>query len=183
MDFVTWAIHRHEITNHMYEDYLPYEYHLRLALQVAKEFQHLVPKAEFWRYRYAIAGHDLYEDARTNYSDVIQHISLLEGHTNEDAIWVAEVILAVTEYPGRNRNERHPPIYWQNIRETPGAKFVKLCDKIANVRHGVMFKNSKLSMHMREHNQFLSEMQLGNEYREMQDHLDQLLFGQAKTVS
>lgn len=171
MDFVDWAINKHAITNHMYEEYLPYEYHLRLALQVAKEFQHLVPKEDFWKYRYAIAGHDLFEDARVTYNDALTAL----GYWNSsDAMWIAEIILAVTEYPGRNRRERHPPAYWQHIRETPGARFVKLCDIIANVRHGTMFKNSKLDMHKKEFPNLIIQLR-NKEYPEMWEHLNNLL--------
>lgn len=174
MEFLEWCYKAHEDTNHKYAGYLPYRYHLEMAIQVAKDFPQCVPQGMFFVTLYACAGHDLFEDARKSYNDVMEALkctSLVANHR----LAVVEIILAVTEYPGRNRKERHPPIYWQHIRETPGAKLVKLCDKIGNVRHSARFEDSKMRMHKDEHDDFMKEMELELIYQPMIDHLVELL--------
>jgi len=40
---IQWCIDRHKETNHYYDTYLPYEFHLRMVAQVAMGFMHLNP--------------------------------------------------------------------------------------------------------------------------------------------
>jgi len=37
-----WCIDQHRNTNHMYDTYLPYEFHLRMVHEVAIDFKHLL---------------------------------------------------------------------------------------------------------------------------------------------
>lgn len=174
MTFVEWCIKAHADTNHMYDEYIPYEFHLRMTIQAAKDFIYLISDVRSRSlYIDACAGHDLDEDARKNYND---YLSELKGYYPEsDAKKVAEMIFAVSNERGRNRDERASPNYYRKIRNTPGARFVKLCDKIANVRYSVLTKSSKLQMHKDEHTHFLEEMQLEIMYQPMVDHLNELL--------
>ena len=43
-DQIKWCIEQHIKTNHWYDQYLPYEFHLRMVATAAKDFIHLVPK-------------------------------------------------------------------------------------------------------------------------------------------
>lgn len=74
-------------------------------------------------------GHDLLEDTRMTYNDVKK----IYGIT------VAKAILALQEFPGETREERHPKQYWDNILANPLAAYVKICDIIANVSWGLLF--------------------------------------------
>jgi hypothetical protein len=57
----------------------------------------------------------------------------VKNHLDEGA---ADIIYAVTNDKGKNRKERAGVKYYEGIRKTPGAVFVKLCDRIANVQYG-----------------------------------------------
>lgn len=174
MTFLDWCIKAHADTNHMYDEYLPYEFHLRMTIQAAKDFIYLVPDVMSRGLHIdACAGHDLDEDARKNYNDYFKELKT--HYPESDAKRVAEMIFAVSNERGRNRAERANAHYYEKIRDTPGARFVKLCDKIANVRYSVMTKSGKLQMHKEEHTHFLEEMQLTALYTPMVDHLYELL--------
>ena len=40
---IAWILKQHTETNHMYDTYLPYEFHLRMVKNVAKQFINEVP--------------------------------------------------------------------------------------------------------------------------------------------
>ncbi len=48
------------------------------------------------------------------------------------AILASEIVYALTNDKGRNRAERGGDRYYQGIRATPYAPFIKLCDRLAN---------------------------------------------------
>lgn len=177
MTFLDWCIKAHADTNHMYDEYLPYEFHLRMTIQAAKDFVACHPSGvHFQLFLDACAGHDLDEDARKNYNDYLHALMECDFKWGKiNATWISEIIFAVSNERGRNREERANAHYYEKIRTIPGAKFVKMCDKIANVRYSVMTKSSKLDMHKKEHAHFLSEMQLESVYQPMVDHLNELL--------
>lgn len=162
-----WCIEQHRKTNHMYSEYLPYEFHLRMVNQVAQDFKHLLDDSKDYysgevnlppheikvtlrdACLIAVWGHDTIEDTRVSYTDVKIHL----GQE------VADIIYAVTNEKGRNRAERANITYYQGIRETPGAVFVKLCDRIANVQYSKMTKSRMFDAYKRENQHF--EQMLG----------------------
>lgn len=166
MDTRTWCISQHNDTNHMYDTYLPYEFHLRMVVQAYQDFKHLLPKGMLTREesayhntfqtidetQYAIElacwGHDLIEDTRVSYNDV-------KSKLGENA---ADIIYAVTNEKGKNRKERANDKYYEGIRNTPGAVFVKLCDRIANVQYSKMTKSRMFEMYKKENDNFLTSL-------------------------
>ena len=40
---------------------------------------------------------------------------------------------------GRNRGERANDLYYQGIRQTKFASFIKMCDRLANIQYTMMF--------------------------------------------
>lgn len=178
MTFIEWCFKAHRDVNHNdYGGYLPYEFHLKMALKVASQFHYVVPTEDFALYLCAIAGHDLIEDTRKTYNDVMTALMITcdEKYTEKVARIIAEMIFAVSNETGRNRAERANDYYYLKVRDTHGAKFVKMCDKIANVRYGVWHDGNKLGMHKRERQYFLAQMQLESMYKPMLDHLEELL--------
>lgn len=153
---IQWCIDQHRKTNHFYDEYLPYEFHLRMVAQVAKDFNYILPKMnlvdgsnEKEIIELACFGHDMIEDARVSYNDVKKVLS----------VHVAEIVRAVTNYGrGRNRDERMPDFVYNDIRKTPGAVFVKLCDRIANVQYSKMTKSRMFEMYKKENITFLQKM-------------------------
>jgi hypothetical protein len=39
---VDWVLEQHSSTNHMYDKYIPYEFHLRMVVNVYERFKHLL---------------------------------------------------------------------------------------------------------------------------------------------
>jgi (p)ppGpp synthase/HD superfamily hydrolase len=185
MDKVQWCIEQHRKTNHFYDTYLPYEFHLRMVNQVAQDFKGILDNTidyctdEPYRGRVvghvtlrdaclmATWGHDLIEDTRTSYNDVKEHLG-------QEA---ADIIYAVTNEKGKNRAERGNDKYYEGICNTKGAMFVKLCDRIANVQYSKMTKSRMFKMYKKENSNFLNKLKYefrSNEYQPLFEHLIKL---------
>jgi (p)ppGpp synthase/HD superfamily hydrolase len=93
-------------------------------------------------------GHDLIEDCRVSYNDV-KHVLGQEA---------ADIVYAVTNEKGKNRNERANEKYYEGIRNTPGAVFVKLCDRIANVQYSKMTGSRMFEMYRKENDNFVVKL-------------------------
>jgi (p)ppGpp synthase/HD superfamily hydrolase len=164
--YSNWCIDQHRNTNHYYDTYLPYEFHLRMVNQVAQDFKHLLDDTkdyftgDKWRgpkqgqvtlmdaCLRATWGHDLIEDCRVSYNDV-------NNHLGQEA---ADIIYAVTNEKGKSRKERANDKYYEGIRNTPGAVFVKLCDRIANVQYSKMTKSRMFEMYKKENDEFIVKL-------------------------
>ena len=181
-----WCIDKHKETNHMYDTYLPYEFHLRMVANVCMCYQHLLDGYKEYYTGDLIVnpvqqisllsacmtacwGHDLIEDCRVSYNDV------------KDALGqeAADIIYAVTNEKGKNRKERANDKYYEGIRNTPGAVFVKLCDRIANVQYSKMTGSRMFEMYKKENTEFTKALGLrgdgveypGHEYYQMYKYL------------
>lgn len=175
---VDWCLGKHQVTNHNYDKYLPYEFHLRMVVQVAKDFQKLLPidmfKDSMGRDRtfevieLACWGHDLIEDTRVSYNDCVENLWLSSLRTE-----VADIIYACTNEKGKNRKQRADYKYYNGIVTTPGAVYVKLCDRIANVQYSKMTKSSMFEKYKEENPDFLRMMGRSDEhqYSAMFDYL------------
>ena len=147
---VDWVLEQHSSTNHMYDKYIPYEFHLRMVVNVYERFKHLLSnhhgiinnQANVYL---ACWAHDTIEDTRVSYNDVKENL-------NES---VADIVYAVTNEKGKNRKERANDKYYEGIRNTPGAVFVKLCDRIANLQYSKMTGSRMFEMYKKENNNFL----------------------------
>jgi (p)ppGpp synthase/HD superfamily hydrolase len=163
---VKWVLDQHRSTNHFYDKYLPYEFHLRMVVQAFKDFQHLLPENMLTReekvyhnsfepidetahaIELACWGHDLIEDTRVSYNDV-------KDMLGENS---ADIIYACTNEKGKNRKERANDKYYEGIRNTPGAVFVKLCDRIANAQYSKMTGSRMFEMYKKELDSFIVKM-------------------------
>lgn len=158
---IEWCIDQHRKTNHFYDIYLPYEFHLRMVVQVAKDFKYLTDNAEV--VEVACWGHDLIEDCRVSYNDVFCTLGISE----------ANIIYAVTNEKGKNRKERANDKYYEGIRKTPYATFVKLSDRIANVQYSKMTQSKMFEMYKKENSKFIDSL-YDNNYETMFDYLGSL---------
>lgn len=161
--YIEWCIEQHRKTNHYYDDYLPYEFHLRMVNTAYQNFKHLIDDPLREVVGYAVWGHDLIEDTRVSYNDV----RLMMGES------VAGIVYAVTNEKGKNRKERANDKYYEGIRNTPGATFVKLCDRIANVQYSKLTKSRMFEMYKRENSEFLEKVG-ADQYLEMKEYLVKL---------
>jgi hypothetical protein len=91
--------------------------------------------------------HDSIEDARMSYNDVTKAARLFMD--DEQAYMAAEMVYALTNDKGRTRAERAGERYYQGIRETPYAPFLKLADSLANTTYSFTHCNQE-NMHMKE---------------------------------
>jgi hypothetical protein len=92
--------------------------------------------------------HDSIEDARLTYNDVMKRAK--QWMTPEKALMATEMVYALTNDKGRTRAERAGEKYYEGIRQTPYAPFVKLCDRLANVTYSCTVDNGKGGSRMRE---------------------------------
>jgi len=181
MDKKKWILEQHSSTNHMYDTYLPYEFHLRMVRNVGEKFKHLLDDTKDYytgdAYRgprqdqvtlrdaslLACWGHDLIEDTRVSYNDV-------KTNVGQEA---ADIIYSLTNEKGKNRKERANDKYYEGIRNTPGGVFVKLCDRIANVQYSKMTGSRMFEMYKKENIDFMIKMgrQVGNPYESMFQYL------------
>lgn len=176
MTYIEWCIDKHRQTNHFYDKYLPYEFHLRMVVQVAKDFSHLLPSTPYYQSNSyqrgdddvswidviipACWGHDLIEDTRCSYNDVRTYLGEL----------AADIVYAVTNEKGRNREERGNDKYYKGIRNTKGATYVKLCDRIANVQYSKMTKSRMFEMYLSENEEFMKKVN-ADMYPPMKEYL------------
>jgi (p)ppGpp synthase/HD superfamily hydrolase len=165
---VEWVLEQHKSTNHMYDKYLPYEFHLRMVVNVYEKYKNLLPNHHGLvdnqvNVYLACWGHDLIEDTRVSYNDVKEQLG-------ESA---ADIIYSVTNEKGKNRKERANEKYYEGIRNTPGGVFVKLCDRIANVQYSKMTGSRMFEMYKKENIDFMVQMdrQVGNPYEPMFQYL------------
>ena len=126
----------HESVNQFYDGDKPYGYHLDMVAKEVYAYGHLVlvGEADLLPLFMGAWFHDSIEDARVSYNDV-KKIALKFGLTEEQAFCVSEIVYALTNEKGRNRKERAGKRYYEGIRNTPYAPFVKMCDRMANIRY------------------------------------------------
>lgn len=126
----------HESVNQFYDGDKPYGYHLDMVAKEVYAYGHLVLVGEDELLPLFMGAwfHDSIEDARVSYNDV-KKIALKLGLTQEQAFMASEIVYALTNEKGRNRKERAGKRYYEGIRNTPYAPFVKMCDRMANIRY------------------------------------------------
>ena len=126
----------HESVNQFYDGDKPYGYHLDMVAKEVYAYGHLVlvGEADLLPLFMGAWFHDSIEDARVSYNDV-KKIALKFGFTEEQAFLASEIVYALTNEKGRNRKERAGKRYYEGIRNTPYAPFVKMCDRMANIRY------------------------------------------------
>ena len=161
LNYSNWAIEQHRKTNHLYDQYIPYEFHLRMVDKIASQFEHLLDDTKDIQSgglreiislrmacRRACWSHDTIEDTRISYNDLLSVIG-------QDA---SDIVYAVTNEKGKNRAERANDKYYEGIVATPGAVFVKLCDRIANVQYGKMTGSGMYDKYKKENANFVTKL-------------------------
>jgi hypothetical protein len=139
----------HEHVNQTYDKTHPYGFHLDMVVDSVYQYGHEVCSEEkdvlplFFGAYY----HDSIEDARQTYNDVK---ATARQYMDEDqALMAAEIAYALTNDKGRTRAERAGEKYYQGIRETPYAPFVKLADRLANISYSFTHCNDA-NAHMKD---------------------------------
>lgn len=139
----------HASVGQIYAGNLPYSTHLDMVAKAVAEFaDDICESAEdvlpLW---FGAYFHDSIEDARLTYNDVMR----VAKHymSDQQAFMATEIVYALTNEKGRNRAERANEKYYEGIRSTPYAPFVKLADRLANIRFSFSHGDED-NLHMRK---------------------------------
>ena len=138
----------HRSVNQWYGGGHPYGFHLDMVVQGVRDYGHLVCAREEDVIPLFFGGyyHDSIEDARLTYNDVMKIAR--NWMDDEQALMAAEIVFALTNDKGRTRKERAGEKYYQGIRTTPYAPFVKLADRLANTTYSFTHSN-EANLHMK----------------------------------
>ncbi len=157
----------HASVNQHYEKDLPYSFHLRLAASYLTKYGHLelAEAGEFDTLYAAVYFHDSIEDARMTYNDVKSAFERLNKECGCDihVVDAAEMVYALTNDKGRTRAERAGEAYYAGIRETAHAPFLKMCDRLANMKFSTLFYpiSQMVSVYGQELEHFLESITQG----------------------
>lgn len=150
------AFEVHREVNQTYDSH-PYSYHLQMVADMMDKY---VWDCKFEEYRVLWFGalfHDSIEDARLTYNDVSK--KALKYMNLEDATLATEIVYALTNEKGRTRKERANQKYYQGIRETKYAPFIKACDRFANATYAKETQSKMLDAYRKEMSDFLGDIQ------------------------
>ncbi len=166
---MTFGVRVHQEANHMYGKQ-PYSYHLQMVFDVAAEHIRLLPTDQREIALAACWVHDAIEDARQTYNDVVKATS----------VEVADIAYALTNEKGKTRDERGNDKYYEGIRQAGWtAVFVKLCDRIANVRYSKQNRRrgKMFAQYKEEHSHFWCQLHnlQPSPFEPMWDELKKLL--------
>lgn len=125
----------HASVNQAYDRIRPYGFHLDMVVNWVRKYIGEVCENEkdVLPIYFAAFYHDSIEDARLTYNDVMKIAEALME--KEQAFLATEIVYALTNEKGRNRGERANEKYYEGIRATPYASFVKLADRLANTAY------------------------------------------------
>lgn len=145
-----FAIQAHDVDANQKYNGMPYSYHLGMVVGVAEDHIHCIAPAWHGEVLAACWLHDAIEDARITYS-TLRH---------EFSAEVADLVYACTNEKGRTRKERANDKFYQELRATPYACFVKMCDRIANVQFSVKHNSPQVAMYRKENDYFIQRLEL-----------------------
>ena len=131
----------HDSVNQTYDKIHPYGFHLDMVADSVHRYGHEVCASEtdVLPLFFGAYFHDSMEDARLTYNDVMR--TAKEYMDDKQALMATEIVYALTNDKGRTRAERAGERYYQGIRETPYAPFVKLADRLANIHYSFTHTN------------------------------------------
>lgn len=180
-----------EDCNQKYADILPYSFHLDCVQKQGDKFSYLLPIDHdltiqgFIGYTgldVCLWGHDLIEDARMTYNDIIELMSVKDYNVpvfmsddkmNEIAVQIAEVIYAVTDEKGKNRKERKSEKYYKELKSNEIAVFVKLADIAANTLFSKLQGSSMYHKYKKEFPHLKSKLYI-EDYKEFFDYVENI---------
>lgn len=160
---INYATNKHLNVNHKYGD-KEYAYHLNMVYQTAQQFIHLVDEEQRENVYCGCWVHDIIEDARETYNDVLQN-------TNKT---IANLAYALTNEKGKNRSERANDKYYKEMHMVPNAVFIKFCDRIANITYSKKQGSKMFNKYQKENENFIKKL-YRPELKEMISFIDNLL--------
>jgi hypothetical protein len=79
-------------------------------------------------------------------------------------------VYALTNEKGWNRADRANDKYYQDMKTITGATFVKMCDRIANVRFSRLMGSSMFEKYKAENEHFMESVN-ADDFPKMKQHL------------
>lgn len=160
-----YAFEKHKSVNQNYGDF-PYSVHLiETANNILKYLQPYASSEEKITLISASYCHDLIEDTRTTYNDLIYDLAMIKKHTNISDDYevnvetIADIVFDLTNEKGKNRAERENDKYFEPIANNNLSKIVKLSDRLANIEHSMLFYNlDKMTCYYNEHKNFVEKL-------------------------
>lgn len=140
------SAHRlHRQVNQTYDTVHPYGFHLDMVAESVYKYGHEVcaDERDVLPLFFGAYYHDSIEDARLTYNDVMK--TARQWMDDEQALMATEIVYALTNDKGRTRAERAGEKYYQGIRSTAYAPFVKLADRLANTTYSFVHGNKENS--------------------------------------
>ena len=138
----------HAHVNQTYDKVHPYGLHLDMVVDAVYKYgcEVCAGERDVLPLFFGAYYHDSIEDARLTYNDVT---AVARQFMDERQAYVAaEIVYALTNDKGRTRAERAGEKYYEGIRETPYAPFVKLADRLANITYSFTHTNDS-NVHMK----------------------------------
>jgi (p)ppGpp synthase/HD superfamily hydrolase len=158
-----WARQKHEETNHLY-DGSKYEVHLWAVVDIARMFIHYIPANKKEIVIAACWLHDTIEDCRVTYNDI----------KNDFGEEIADIVYAVTNEKCKTRKEQANNKYYEGIRNTQFAGFVKVCDRIANVKYSLEKGRSMFNKYRDESIEFQQNLECADYFPAMWEYMNSL---------
>lgn len=148
----------HESVNQKYGGY-PYILHLDAVFAVYKEFKDEAPdfmlESVYYKkdkiYTQACYYHDSIEDCRVTPNDLINDHKL--------HMQAVHIVFGLTNEKGWKRDDRANDKYYKEMRNIVGATFVKMCDRIANVRFSRMMGSGMYEKYKTENENFMEKVE------------------------
>lgn len=147
-DFHEKVCASHERCGNLYSGY-PYKLHLDAVVNVGRQYLDLIDEEDKFDVLCALSLHDSMEDCRMNWNDIVKCSSRK----------TADIVYNVTNELGRNRKERSQKTY-PKIATCRLSTFVKLCDRIANMKFSYFCNDAKgmFSLYKSEHPEFYKSL-------------------------
>lgn len=140
-----------------------YSFHTNLVYYYTKKYKSLV-RPEYREGVFAAAfTHDLIEDCGETFNDV-------KAETSD---YVARLTSAMTTYVhGHSRNERAPESYYDRLKDVEYGDYLKICDRLANIKISTTKERRMAEMYAKEHKKFkerLFKSKYSMMFEEMED--------------
>lgn len=147
----------HASVNQMYDD-KPYSVHIIAVAVYAMKYGYYIcnDEKEIIPLIFGAYFHDTIEDARLTYNDV--KAIAAKYMDDEQVIVAANIVYACTNEKGKTRAERANEKYYREIRETPFAPLVKMCDRFANIKYSASHNSRMIGVYSKEWKHFLNDV-------------------------
>jgi len=163
----TFAINCHKNVNQLY-DGLPYHTHLKYVVDYVEKFKHLISVKDYVIAICVAWCHDTLEDGNITYNDLVKEL-------NND---IADIVFLLTNHRGKTRGERANDDYYLGIKNDYIANYCKICDRLGNMTHGVIFTGNMVKKYKTELPHFKEKIYNGmyDEMWELMENIDTVEF-------